>query len=163
MALTRALRYRTRDRGQNAYRVANGVTIYVGALVGVNPDGFLVNWSELDGIRFKGVMQLTTDQRRFDDTKLNSVVGDTSVAAPPEAPVNESGMVLERVVVGGTLAQADVGGPLFATDENTLTKTAAMGVNSIGTIIRVHSATTADVQPHTPHEYEAMQRDRVGN
>ena len=78
MALTAAVRYRTRERGSSSYIVLTGETIYHGALVGIDrTNGALRNWQDLAALRFKGLMSLSTDARFFNDPLVNSVVGNT--------------------------------------------------------------------------------------
>lgn len=151
MALTAPVRYVARPRNMESYRVKDGVTIYHGALVGVDTDdGALKNWAAGtdDGIMFLGIAM----------PKGNSILGDEDGLPPVECPVDTSGMILEGVAVTGVTGHtADVGDLVYATDENTFTKTASpAGKWAVGTILRVRSGTSCDVRLFTPAEYRAQ-------
>lgn len=151
MALTAPVFYSMRERNPfavNSYIVQNGETIYHGALVGVETVGVttgrLVNWNSSSGdLRFKGIAI----------PNAASVVGTSGTV---RCPVNEGGPVLESVAVTGATAQQNVGDSVYASDENTFTRTATANVGAIGEITRYISGTTCDVQLYTPQEYAGV-------
>ena len=157
MALTAIARYRQRTPGLGSYTVKNGITIYAGALVGIDPNsGYLQNWNEDSAaIRFVGL----ADPRLVPTTlgvTPDSVLGDTSATDPPKCEVNESGPILEEVAVAGAV-QSSVGAPVYASDENTLTMSATSNVGAIGRLAAFRSASDCDVQLFTPNDYMGVQ------
>lgn len=151
MALTAEHFYQNHDRGNGghpaAYPVADGVTIFAGALVGLDQsDGYLKNWTAATGadLDFKGLCNRTT-------------IGDTSPASGlpvPEATVEEGGIVLERVAITGLTGQGQVGDEVYALDEGPTFVTSATPVaEAIGTIKRFHATGIGDVELYTPNEY----------
>lgn len=158
MALTAPARYTNRAGislvGQNSYPVKNAITIWHGALVGVDTAGYLTKWSSGTAavlLAFKGLAMPVG--ARSNDAK---VVGDTAATPVPECPVNESGLILDGVSVTGATTQASVGDPVYATDENTFTMTATPNVSAIGTLVRWKSSGVGDVQLMTPEGYQAL-------
>lgn len=147
MALTadkvRATRSQTNNR-QETREATNAVTFYAGGLVGEdNSTGRMVKWSDTVNLKFLGVLN-------------KGVVGDTAASPIPRGEVNVSGVTLEKVSVTGVTAIADVGDLVYATDDDTLTKTATINVLAIGRIVEFHSGTTVDVHLFTPDEYRAF-------
>jgi len=159
MSLTAPARYSNRAGvstvGQNSYRVKDGITIYHGALVGIDPNsGVLQNWSSASAanIRFRGLAMPLS----------NSILGDEDGTPPPECPVNESGIILEGVTVAGARPANEVGTkgpgqPVYASDENTFTMTATSNVGAIGELVRCDTAGVGDVRLFTPQEYMALE------
>lgn len=149
MALSADLARNTRPSGRNAYKVTNAVQVYAGALVGLNQTtGYLVLWSDTATLVFKGIAE-------------RNVLGNTSASPVPECEVNESGCILVNVSVTGVSAITHVGDAVYATDDTTLTLTAATNVKAIGRIVRWHSTTYCDVQLLTPDEYEGLTAHRI--
>ena len=142
MALTQDKSRNSRPRGRNAYVVNDTVQIYTGALVGIDTDtGYLELWADNADYLFKGVAE-------------RNVLGDLVVATvPPEAEVNEQGLILVNVSVTGVTAIANVGDDVYATDDDTLTLTPTSNTKPVGHIVRWNSTTFCDVELVTPGEY----------
>lgn len=145
----------TKPRGQPSYKVANGVTIYTGALVGLNASGYLDNWDNEAGMLFKGLAIGGNPGINGSGANESSVTGNTSATRPPEMLVDESGKILKSQTVTGVSAQGDESDKVFASDENTFTLTPTTNVKAVATVQRWHSSTTADIKLMTPGEYEA--------
>lgn len=129
---------------QETRDATNAVTFYGGGLVGEdNSTGRMVKWSDTVNLKFLGVLN-------------KGVVGDTAATPPKEGEINVSGVTLEQVSVTGVTVIADVGDFVYATDDDTLTKTATVNVNAIGRIVKFWSGTTVDVKLFTPDEYRAL-------
>ena len=133
----------TRNPGANSYKIADGVKIYAGALVGLNTNtGYLDKWQDNAYFVFLGLANNNA-----------AVVGETSDSPMPECLVNEEGVVLTNVSVTGVTAVTNTGDLVYATDDNTLTLSANVHVYAIGKIVRWISSTYCDVQLFTPNEY----------
>jgi len=131
-----------RPRGTSSYIVANGVTLYAGALVGTDVNGYLNKWDNVATTRFAGICQQT-------------VTGNTSANPPVEARVNEQGLILKNVNVAAS-SIATVNSPVFCTTDNTADLVLSGATSkAIGFIIRHISGTTNDVQLYTPAEQNA--------
>jgi len=77
----------------------------------------------------------------------STVTGLTTAAVPPRAFINPGGFVAESLTVA-TLAgsDADLGKPVWATDDGTYTVTDPGGTDQqVGWVVRRRSSTTADV------------------
>jgi hypothetical protein len=134
--------------GMHAYRIANGVTLYEGQLVQLE-SGYLNHWDETG--QFLGI--LIGGASRAND---GVIIGETSDAIPPEGYVDESGLILMHVAVGGTPTIADVGALVWCADSDTanLTKTDTTDP-PVGRLVRFRSVTDCDVQLFTPTEWLA--------
>jgi hypothetical protein len=122
------------NAGRRSYVLADGVTFYGGALVGVNAAGYLAKWADTAGHHFAGVL-------------LEGGVGDTSANPPTEGRVDTSRVTLESVPVA-SLAQSDVGALVYCTTDNVddLTLSAGTNVSAIGTVVRFVDPGIGDVQ-----------------
>lgn len=148
---TRDQIWETRPRsGRNTYKIANSITPFVGMFAQLvrtgGTEGYLDHWDEAGtwlGLVLRG------DEN--DDGSLKT--GDTSASIPPEATVDESGVILKGVTIGGTPTQAKVGELVYCADSDpsnlTFTDTTAAPV---GICVRYTSATSQDVQLFTPAE-----------
>jgi hypothetical protein len=136
------------SRPQN-FRVANGVTIPIGAFVGVADAsyatsayrGYAINWPDAANCDWAGL----AINSPFDLSTSNTVVGDTTASVPPEVSVETGNWILQKATVTNVAAQTDVGDLVYATDNNTL-DTSAGTANAVGKVRYWHSSTTADVE-----------------
>lgn len=138
-----------RERGNAAYPIANTVTVYRGMLAQLE-SGYVNHWDETG--TFLGI--ITNGDDRADDGVLT---GNTSDTPPPEAHVNERGVILARLdSVAGTPTQAKVGDLVYSADSDTDNLTLTDTTNApVGIMVRFRSATDVDVQLFTPAEYKA--------
>lgn len=134
--------------GTMAYPVADGVTVYEGMLAQLE-SGYVNHWDETG--KFLGLV-VGGNARARDGVLL----GETSDSPPPEAIIDESGTLLMRVAVAGTVTQADVGALVYCADSNPagLTKTDTTNP-PVGFLKRFRSASDCDVQLFTPAEWLA--------
>ncbi len=100
--------------------------IYMGALVNVNAAGYLANVADAStGANFAGVAVETVDN-------------SAGAAGDKICRVYKRGNVLLQ---GAGFAQADVGEVVYASDNQTATKTSAAGRAEVGIIVEIESAT----------------------
>lgn len=140
--------YKTRpNAGTGSYRVANGVTLAEGELVQLQA-GYLNQWDKTG--KFLGMLV------GGDTTAAGAILGDTTVANPPEGRVNESGVVVMHVAVAGGVTIADQGALVYCADHDlaNLTKTDAANA-VVGRLVRFRTASDCDVQLFTPAEHAA--------
>lgn len=139
---------KTRARGYNSYPIADEVTIYEGQLVQLE-GGYLNHWDETG--KFLGILLGGDD--RLKDGVLEGEVSDTP---PPEGRVDESGVILMHVAVGGTPAQTDVGALVYCADSNPANLTKTDTTNPpVGRLVRFRSTSDCDVELFTPGEWLA--------
>jgi len=116
-----------------AHKMA-AVKIYQGALVNINAAGFVDNCADgMTGAFFAGVAVETVDNSA-------GAAGDKYIR------VQKVGIV--KLPCSG-MAQADVGTPVLASDNNTVTKTSAAGRAVVGPIVEFESATAVWVKLQT--------------
>jgi hypothetical protein len=140
MALANDYVYVTAGRTVSSLALTSGVTAYDGALLGLSPStGKAVLWSDTSGILFMGIA-------------MRRAVGDANLT---EVSIDTAGLELRDVAVTGASAITDQGDKIYATDDNTFTKTPTANVGPIGYIKRWRTATKCDVQLYTPEEYQA--------
>lgn len=144
MALTADSFPETVARGVGSIIALNGTTIYAGALVAIDANGFATNWADTSG--FVGLA----------GTALAQAIGDTSASPNVEVSLNTSGPIYAKVAVTGSTGQTDVGAKCYATDENTFNLSASTNVYAVGIVTRYYSGTTCDVRLFTPAEYVAQ-------
>jgi hypothetical protein len=158
MALTAAKRYSMKQRNPemiNSYPVRSGMTIYYGALVGLDTvnvnAGRLVNWNDNSGmLRFCGVA-MPRGTRDLPESVLGNA-GGTIVCE-----VYEGGAILENVDVTNAVAMS-LGDPVYCEDEGpTFKLSATPNVGSVGRVSRYISAGKCDVQLWSSMEYAANQ------
>jgi len=144
MALSADHFYETSDPQVIAFPLTNGVTVYAGALVGVDDStGYAVEWADTANYIFAGVA-------------LRQAVGDTSASPVVDVDVNCGGMLLKKIAVTGVSAITNVGDKVYATDDNTFTTSATSNVQEIGIITRWYSSTTCDVQLYSLAQYQGV-------
>lgn len=152
--LTAHKEHKTRPRaGRDAFPIANGVTLYAGALVGLE-SGYLNHWADGANDVFLGMMQGGYD--RAGDGVLTGATADTP---DPEGYVDTSGVILRKLAsVGDTPAQAKVGDLVYCNTSNTddMTLNSSGMTHPIGWVVRYRSATDIDVQLFTPAEMLAQ-------
>lgn len=136
-----------RGRTTAAIQATTSTTFYGGGLMG-RASGRVVKWADTAGYAFLGYLN-------------RGVVGNTSASPIPEAELDISGTILERVAVTGASAATDVGSLVYGTDDNVLTLTPTVSVGAIGRVIRWHSSTLCDVMLFTPEEYAAREAASV--
>ena len=97
--------------GRSAYPIANGVTLYEGALVGLE-GGYLNHWADGANDVFVGIVLGDA----LGVSPGAALTGDTSATPVPEARVDDSGVTLLGLdSVGGTPTAAKVGDIVYAT------------------------------------------------
>jgi hypothetical protein len=137
---------RTAPRGgTRSFVVKNATTLYAGALVGLDANGFLDRWADTAGHRFMGVCTQT-------------VTGNTSATPAVEAIVDVSGVTLVDVPISGTFVQGDVRQRVYCSTDNPadMAKGQTTQVGAIGQAIRFKSAGIGDVKLYTPEEHDAI-------
>lgn len=141
--------FKTKCRsGFASYVIADGVTLYEGALVQLE-SGYLNHWDETG--KFIGLL-IAGDDRGRDGT----ILGEISDTPPVQGRVDESGVTLCHMAVAGTVTIADVGALVYCADSDPANMTKTDTTNPpIGRIVRVGSATDVDVELFTPTEWLA--------
>ena len=127
------------NSGRGSYKIADGVTLYEGALVGLQ-SGYLNHWDETG--QFVGV--LIGGEDRLND---GTIIGETSDSKPPEGYVNDEGVTLMHLdSVGGSPTAAKVGALVWCSTSNTDDMTLTDTTNPpVGYMSRYRSATDVDV------------------
>lgn len=139
---------KTAPRGSFAQKIANGVTVYEGMFAQLE-SGYINHWDET-GV-FLGIV-VGGDDRAKDGV----LTGNTSDTPPPEARVDDSGVTLMHMAVGGTPSQADVGALIYCADSNPANMTKTDTTNPpVGWLRRYRSTSDCDVQLFTPAEFLA--------
>ena len=143
--------------GRSAYPIADGVTLYEGALVGLE-GGYLNHWDDGAADVFVGIVLGDA----LGVSPGAALTGDTSATPVPEARVDDSGVTLLGLdSVGGTPTAAKVGDIVYATTSNTddLTLDATAGGVAdypVGFLSGFRSATDVDVTLFTTAEFLAQ-------
>lgn len=132
------------DRGARAFVVKNSTTLYAGALVGTDTNGYLDNWADTAGLRFEGILKA-------------KAVGDTSATPQVTGQVDTTGKVLHKAAVAGATTITAVNAKVYSTtgNPNDLTLTATTNVGAIGRVTQWHESSVCDVELFTPAEYLA--------
>ena len=144
------------NAGVSSYVIADGVTLYEGQLVQLK-SGYLDHWDKTG--QFVGIL-VGGDDRAGDGV----IVGETSDTPAPEGRVNESGVILMHVAVGGSPTIADVGGLIYCNDSDVANLTKTDAANAVvGRLVRFRSASDCDVQLFTPAEHLAGEADATWN
>ena len=142
--------------GRASYPIADGVTLYEGQFVQLE-SGFLNHWDETG--QFLGIL-LAGDDRAGDGVLL----GETSDTPAPHGRVDQSGVTLMHVSIGGSPTAASVGALVYCNDSDpanmTLTDTTDPPV---GYVSYYRSATDVDVTLFTPAEHMAGIADATWN
>ena len=148
--------HETRPRsGYATYPIANGVTLFPGALVSLEA-GYLNHY--VDGATDVFVGVCLGDAIGISPGA--ALTGNTSGTPVPEARVDESGVTLMHLDVAGTPTQAKVGDPVYATTSNVadLTLDASAGGDAdhpVGYLSRFYGTDDVDVTLFTPAEFLA--------
>jgi hypothetical protein len=143
-----AIRKTRPNSGVGSYVIADGVTVYAGMLAQLE-GGYVNHWDETG--KFLGII-VGGDDRAKDGVFL----GETSDTPPPEARVDESGVILMHVAVAGTPTQAKVGDLVYSADSNVASLTMTDTTNPpVGRLVRYRSATDCDVHLFSAAEWAA--------
>lgn len=147
--LTANTLYKTCPRsGRWSYRVADGEVLAVGALVQLK-SGYLEEWDETG--QFIGMVIGGVDRARD-----GVITGEVSDSPPVEAVVDESGMIINNIAVGGSPAIANIGALVYCATGNIADCTITDTTNPpIGRLVRIKSSTSLSVQLFTPTEWLA--------
>lgn len=140
--ITASTIYEHKPRGTTRrYLVKSGVTLYAGALVGTDANGFLDKWADTAGHKFEGVC-------------LEGAVGDGSTIW---ARVDVSGLELLNVAVASAV-QGSLNSLVHCTTDNAadFSLTAGSNVKAVGRVSKFRSAGYADVLLYTPQEHDAL-------
>lgn len=148
--------HKTQARGRNAAQIANGVTLYEGALVGLEA-GYLNHWADGANDVFWGVLL----GPGIGLAVGAALTGNTSATPPPEGQVDTSGVVLMHLdSVAGQVATtiANQGDLVYCATSNTddMTLVASGHTHPIGWISRWRATDDIDVQLFTPAEMLAQ-------
>ena len=137
------------NSGRWSHIIADTVVVFEGQLAQLQA-GFLNHWDETG--KFLGIV-IGGDDRAGDGV----LTGETSDTPPPEARVDQSGVILMHLAsVAGTPTQAKVGDLVFSADSDVANLTLTDTTNPpVGRMVRFRSATDVDVQLFTPGEFEA--------
>ncbi len=132
------------------YRVANGITIYLGGFTGLAnvsfvpytaKRGYAIPWENTANLEWLG---LATGSP-FNLSVVNTVVGDTSAEPPPEVSVETGEFILLQHAVTGVSAQSDTGKPVYASNDNDLTLS-SNNTARMGEVEYWHSSTSCNVR-----------------
>jgi hypothetical protein len=140
--------------GRSAYPIADGVTLFEGALVGLEA-GYLNHWDDGAADVFVGIVLGDA----LGVSPGAALTGDTSASPVPEARVDDSGVTLLGLdSVAGTPTAAKVGDVVYCTTSNTddLTLTAGALNHPVGFMSAFRSATDVDVTLFTTAEHLAQ-------
>lgn len=108
-----------------AHKVVGSDIIYRGALVKINADGYLAPCAAEAGAVFAGIAYEEVDN-------------SSGSAGDEECRVYKEGVFL---LEGSGFAQADVGEAVYASDDQTVTKTHAANLQRVGVIVEFESST----------------------
>lgn len=134
--------------GYGSYPIADGVTVYEGMLAQLQ-SGYLNHWDETG--KFLGIL-IGGDDRAKDGVLL----GETSDTPPPEGRVDESGVTLMHMAVGGSPTAASLGVLVYCADSNPANLTITDTTNPpVGWLRRFRSASDCDVQLFSASEWHA--------
>lgn len=153
--LTRDTIHPIAPRGASkSFVLENGVTFYIGGLVGINAAGFLAKWQNVAGMEFMGIL-LAGESELANDTGV--LTGDTTAAKPIEGRVDVSGPTLLNVPVASA-TQANVNSRVYGSTDNPddFVLTATANVGPVGWVSRFRSAGFCDVTLFTPEEHRAF-------
>jgi hypothetical protein len=123
------------------YVVKSGETIPAGVFVGLDADGYLVNWTVV-----------TAGSLRFAGLSMSRVVGDGVLTMP----VNDTGVELRGIPVTDASTIADLTpGAVYLLDNNTVGISAPAAGGKAGRITKFYDSTHFDVKFYTSIEYAA--------
>ena len=141
--------------GRNSYPIANRVTLYVGALVGLE-GGYANHWADGANDVFGGIV-LGASEGITSQTGV--LLGDTSATPLPSVRIDESGVTVMHVAtLAGTPTQAKVGDLDYCTTPNLANITVNIVAlnHPIGYMSYFRSATDVDITFFTPSEMLAQ-------
>lgn len=133
--------------------IADGVTVYVGALVGLE-SGYCNHWADGANDVFLGIVTGGKDRGRD-----GILLGETSDTPDPHAFIDVSGVTLMNLdSVDGTPTQAKVGDLVYSSTSNTddIDLQSSGHTHPIGWLSYFRSATDVDVTLFTPEEHLAQ-------
>lgn len=136
--------------GRSAYPIANGETLYEGALVGLEA-GYLNHYADGANDVFVGIVLGDA----LGISPGAALTGNTSATPVPEARVDDSGVTLVGLdSVGGTPTAAKVGDVVYCGSSNTddITLTATGRNHPIGYMSAFRAADDVDITLFTPTE-----------
>ncbi len=128
--------------GRDAAPMADGVTLYAGALVALE-SGFVNHWADGANDVFMGILLGGKDRARD-----GVLIGETDDSPDPEAYVNTSGVTLMHLdSVADTPSQAKVGDYIYCSTSNTddMTLESSGATHPIGLLTRFRTTTDVDV------------------
>ena len=147
--------HKTQSRsGYNAYPIADGITLYPGALVALE-GGYLNHYADGATDVFVGIVLGDA----VGISPGGALTGDTTASPVPEARVDQSGVTLMHLAsVAGTPTQAKVGDLVYCSTSNTddMTLTEVGRTHPVGYLSKFRSATDVDVTLFTPAEMLAQ-------
>jgi hypothetical protein len=147
--------HKTQPRsGYNAYPIADGITLYPGALVALE-GGYLNHYADGATDVFVGIVLGDA----VGISPGGALTGDTTASPVPEARVDQSGVTLMHLAsVAGTPTQAKVGDLVYCSTSNTddMTLTEVGRTHPVGYLSKFRSATDVDVTLFTPAEMLAQ-------
>lgn len=147
--------HKTQPRsGYASYPIADGVTLYPGALVGLE-GGYLNHYADGANDVFVGVV--IGDALGISPGA--ALTGDTSATPVPQARVDQSGVTLMHLAsVDGTPSQAKVGDVVYCGTSNVddITLTVGSRLHPIGYLSAFRSTSDVDVTLFTPAEMLAQ-------
>jgi hypothetical protein len=123
------------------YVVKNLEVIPAGAFVGLDANGYLVNWTVV-----------TAGSLRFVGMAMSKVTGDGTLTMP----VNDTGIELRGVPVAGASTISDLTpGKVYLLNNNDLSISAPAAGGVMGRITKFYDSTHFDVKIYTSGEYAA--------
>lgn len=128
---------------EGRYVIADGVTLYTHALVGLE-GGFLNHWADGANDRFAGLF-ITGDAR----ATAGVFIGETGDAIPPEGRVRTDGVTLMHLAsVEGITGWVDTGKAVYCSTSNVtdMTIQSSGKTHVIGYVERFRSTTDVDVR-----------------
>ena len=151
--LTASTVLKTKVRGRNSYPIANGVTLYEGALIGLE-GGYANHWADGANDVFAGICLGPSEGLGAGDAMTG-----TDAAPLPSVRVDESGVTVMHVAtLAGTPTQAKVGDLVYCSTSNLANITLTIGAlnHPIGYMSAWRSATDVDITFFTPAEMLAQ-------
>lgn len=140
---------KTRPRsGYNAYKIANGVTVYPGMLAQLE-GGYVNHWDgtgKLLGLVLGDALGISPG---------SALTGNTSATPVPMARIDESGATLMHMAVAGTPTAALVGSWVYCPDSDLANLTITPDGPPVGRLVGYRSTSDCDVELFTPTEFGA--------
>ena len=146
MSLSAPVQLVTRGRSITPFPVADGVTIYHGAIVRLDMSGAdkgrIKNWADAVSppIHCLAGVAMVTDEEANPGQATGNAAGDVFVN------VQTDGFVLPKVAVVGYSGISHNSDAIYATDENTFTTSATTGGSVLARGVGFHSSQVADIE-----------------